>query len=54
MSNMTVEMRTKGDIAEKEIVEMLAMGVVEESHNRWACFVCNVDGLILFYQDFNC
>lgn len=35
-----------------EIVEMLAMGAVEESHSRWACLVSNADALIMFSQDF--
>lgn len=38
----------EGDIAAEEIVEMLAMGVVEESHSRWVCLVSNTDGLIMF------
>lgn len=29
------------------------MGVVEQSHSRWACLVSNADGLIMFFQDFN-
>lgn len=42
----------RGDIAEKEIMEMLAMGVVVESHSRWTCLVSNADGLIMFFPRF--
>lgn len=35
-----------------EIVEMLALGAVEESQSRWACLVSNADALIMFSQDF--
>ena len=40
----------RGYIAE---IEMVEMGVVEESHSRWACLVSNADGLVRFFQYFN-
>ncbi len=49
--NTILEMRP--GIVEKEIMEMLAMGVVLESHSRWDCLVCKADGLKMFYQDTN-
>lgn len=39
----------RGEIAKKEMVEMLAMGDAVESRSRWACLVSNADGLIMFF-----
>lgn len=46
-----IENEAKGGYG-KGIVEMLALGAVEESQSRWACLVSNADALIMFSQDF--
>lgn len=50
---MENEAKEGGSSAEKEILEMLAVGVTEESHSRWARLVSNADSLIMFFQDFS-